>query len=257
MGSSYFYLEFLLAWLSLLKTSGSFRNPAIFALEYTLVPDASYPIQLHEAIAGYKHVVSITQDPSRICVSGDSAGATLILSLLLHLAHLPEQGPVWSSEMPDLTRKGRLNPETDTSLTPGMAVLISPWVTLRSPLDKNTTSDYLDIASLHSYASQYAGSKISIGDPLISPGNCRSVSAWRRASPSKGFFVIYGAEEVFAPETSRLVHLWQEGQVGVRSVEVESGIHAWPIAAMFVSNTSEGRLKGLRGIIRELCERMI
>ena len=43
MGSSYFYLEFLLTWLSVLKIHGGFRNPAILSLEYTLVPDSSYP----------------------------------------------------------------------------------------------------------------------------------------------------------------------------------------------------------------------
>lgn len=43
MGSSYFYLEFLLTWLSVLKSSGGFQNPAILSLEYTLVPDACYP----------------------------------------------------------------------------------------------------------------------------------------------------------------------------------------------------------------------
>lgn len=257
MGSSYFYLEFLLAWLSLLKASGSFRNPAIFALEYTLVPDSSYPVQLHEAVAGYKHVVSITQDPSRICVSGDSAGATLILSLLLHLAQPPEEDPIWSSETSDRVRKGRLNSKIGASLTPGMAVLISPWATLRSPLHRNTTSDYLDIDSLHSYASQYAGSKISIDDPLISPGSCRSLSSWRRASPTQGFYVTFGAEEVFAPEINRLVRLWQEGQVSVKSVEVKSGIHAWPIAAMYASSAREERLKGLQAIIQELCQKMV
>jgi acetyl esterase/lipase len=185
MGSSYFYLEFLLAFITLLRASG-YRNPAIFALEYSLVPDASYPTQLNEALAGYKYVLSITRDASRICVSGDSAGATLILSLLLHLAK-PAKG------------NSELNGSTSShaeSMTPGMAVLISPWVTLVSSLDKNTPSDYLDATNLHHYAHQYARNNISLHDPLISPGKCKDLHWWRNASPSKGFFVTYGAEEV-------------------------------------------------------------
>ena len=63
MGSSYFYLEFLMAWIDLLKDSG-YKNPAIFALEYDLVPDAQFPTQLEQAMAGYDYVCSITQDPS-------------------------------------------------------------------------------------------------------------------------------------------------------------------------------------------------
>jgi hypothetical protein len=62
MGSSYFYLEFLLSWLSLLCEAG-YSNPAIFALEYTLVPDASFPTQLCDTIAGYRHVLSVARRP--------------------------------------------------------------------------------------------------------------------------------------------------------------------------------------------------
>jgi hypothetical protein len=144
MGSSYFYLEFLLAFLSLLKSQGGFQNPAIFALEYTLVPDASYPTQLHQAIAGYKYILSITHNPSKICVSGDSAGATLILSLLLHLGNVSIKG-----------LKNIANSSAKEDIRPGMAVLISPWVTLVSPKDNNTSADYLDADNLHLYARQY------------------------------------------------------------------------------------------------------
>ena len=243
MGSSYFYLEFLLAWLTLLKTSG-YHNPAIFALEYTLVPDKSYPVQLHQTIAGYKHVLSITKDASKICVSGDSAGATLILSLLLHLAR---------------AGKGKLNGScsaTTEDMVPGMAVLISPWVTLVSLKDKNTSSDYLDATNLHHYAHQYARNKISLHDPLISPGKCKDMLWWRKASPSKGFFITYGAEEVFAPEIRDLVALLQMAEVKVEAQEEKGGIHAWPVAALFLSSMSEGRQKGLKMIAERIRERM-
>ena len=63
MGSSYFYLEFLMAWVDLLKDSG-YKNPAIFALEYDLVPDAQFPTQLEQAMTGYDYVCSIAQDSS-------------------------------------------------------------------------------------------------------------------------------------------------------------------------------------------------
>jgi acetyl esterase/lipase len=244
MGSSYFYLEFLLAWISLLKKAGNFRNPAIFALEYTLVPDESYPIQLEQAIAGYKYVLSITQDSANICVSGDSAGGTLILSLLLHLA----QGTKSKRELPNT------NGNSDT--VPGMAVLISPWVTLISAQDKNTPSDYLDADNLHLYAWQYAGSKICIDDPLISPGNCKDMEWWKKASPSKGLFISYGSEEVFAPEIRDLVHLLKKSGVWVQAQDEKGGIHAWPVAALFLSSTRQERQKGLGVLVGKIRERM-
>jgi acetyl esterase/lipase len=259
MGSSYFYLEFLLAWLDLLKTIGNFKNPAIFALEYTLVPDEAYPVQLREIVSGYKYVLSITEDTSRICVGGDSAGGTLVLSLLLHLATISGIGNA-KSLAKDLPRKSSpLTPTKDdgkASMMPEMAVLISPWVTLQSPHDKDTPSDYLNAANLHQYGLQYAGTKISVNDPLVSPGNCKAISWWRKACPTKGFFVMYGAEEVFAYETRGLIKLWEEANIPVSSIEEEGGIHAWPVACLFLSSTREERQKGLKVIVGEIRERM-
>jgi acetyl esterase/lipase len=56
-------------------------------------------------------VLSRVEDSSRICLSGDSAGGPLILSLLLHYG------------LTDRWRDDR----------PGLAVLLSPWVTIVSP----------------------------------------------------------------------------------------------------------------------------
>ena len=92
-----------------------FQNPAVFALEYTLVPDGTFPKQLHEAIAGYDHVVSVVGDASKICISGDSAGATVQMSLLLHIANREyDQSKMNESGSWQLPR-------------PGMAAFISPW----------------------------------------------------------------------------------------------------------------------------------
>jgi acetyl esterase/lipase len=244
MGSSYFYLEFLLAFLSLLKGTTKFQNPAILALEYTLVPDSSYPVQLNQTLAGYKYALSITNDPSKIVVSGDSAGGTLILSLLLRLGNT------------GMLKSGLVNGTSHEDTRPGMAVLISPWVTLISPQDKNTASDYLDAENLHLYARQYAGSKISTHDPLISPGMCKDVELWREAAPSKGFFIPFGKEEVFAPEIRDLVRLLNTAEIHVVDQEAKGGIHAWPVASLFLASTREERLKGLKAIVKQISERM-
>ncbi|KAH8671777.1 Alpha/Beta hydrolase protein [Tricladium varicosporioides] len=279
MGSSYFYLEFLLSFIYLLKVEGNFRNPAIFALEYTLVPDSSFPTQLHEAMAGYKYLLSITRNASKICVSGDSAGGTLILSLLLHLAStskdhattVKRQSFVLTNEKRRETlRAGSITSATETSktnghpngtpnpleptTTPGMAALISPWTTLISPLDVDTPSDYLCASSLHQYALQYAGSKISIDDPIISPGNCTSSDLWKKATPRNGLFFMFGGEEVFAPEIKKLLGRLKEAGCKVGWKEEEGGIHAWPVACLFLSSTGDERLKGLRSLVRAIAE---
>ena len=227
MGSSYFYLEFLLAWTSLLKDAG-YRNPAIFALEYTLVPDAAYPTQLEETLSGYNYVYSITGDATRICVGGDSAGATLMLSLLLYIAKSPDY------------EKRR----------PTYATLISPWVTMVSPSNRNTASDYLNADSLHLYGRQYAGSESNLQDPLVSPGVCKDLDWWSKASPSSGFCILFGSEEVFSPEIRGWIAILRKSGCAVRVREEPGSVHAWPVAALFLSDTQEERQKGLRELVK-------
>lgn len=250
MGSSYFYLEFLVSWIHLLHISG-FKNPAILALEYTLVPEACYPTQLNQAISGYQYILRNLTRSTRVCISGDSAGATLMLSLLLHLSH--------STATASPTTK------------PAMAILISPWTTLLSDNNQNTKSDYLDKQSLELYARQYAGADSIIHDTIASPGDCHDLSWWKRATPSRGYFFMWGKEEVFAPEVRRMLGMLRRvskrdvianGGGGktraiVEGEEAEGGIHAWPVASLFLSSTTDHRLKGLRSIVRRIRERML
>lgn len=234
MGSSYFYLEFLLGLVSLLKSNAGYRNPALFALEYTLVPDASFPTQLRQSIAGYEHVRSIVDSASRICLSGDSAGATLVLSLLLDIAKSPYH------------KKRR----------PGYAVLISPWVSIVSPNNRDTPSDYLNASSLELYGRQYAGSEANLKNPLVSPGICKDREWWSEASPSAGFSVLYGSEEVLGPETRKLITLLRKSGCCVSVREEPGSIHAWPVTTLFLSDTQEERQKGLREISKMIQENM-
>jgi acetyl esterase/lipase len=233
MGSSYFYLEFLLAWVSLLKSAG-YRNPALFALEYTLVPDATYPTQLHETLAGYEYVLSLAPSSTRIVVGGDSAGATLILTFLLYL-----------SDHPDLRRQ-----------KPGLAVMISPWVTIVSKNNRNTVSDYLNSSTLELYGRQYIGSKATSTDPLVSPGHCKDSTKWRRASPEYGWYFLFGSEEVLGPETRELISLLKGIGKEVDIWEEKGGIHAWPVASLYLGETREERLGGLKSIVEATKERI-
>ncbi|KAG8531444.1 uncharacterized protein KY384_003073 [Bacidia gigantensis] len=228
MGSAYFYLEFLMAWVTLLKEAG-YENPAIFALEYTLVPDAAYPRQLDQTVAGYDFVCSIVKDSSRICVGGDSAGATLILSLLLYLAK---------------------HSHRYQDLKPSFATLISPWTVLVSAENKNTASDYLNAESLHLYARQYAGSERSLDEWLVSPGRCIDGDMWAKASPSSGYGFLFGSEEVLGPEMRKLVALLRRNGCPVSVREEPASIHAWPVVTLFLSDTQGDRQKGLRDLVK-------
>lgn len=225
MGSAYFYLEFLIAWATCLKDQG-YRNPAIFALEYTLVPDAQWPVQFNETRAGYRFLrESLGNDsPAKICVSGDSAGATLILSMLLHPNALNQEARFEKSEIP------------------GLAILLSPWTHLVSELNQNTPSDYLNSDSLHLYATQYAG-RATQRDAIVSPG--LSVGLWKDASPLSGYRIIHGQEEVFSPGIDEMVLQMRRDEAFVKQVSEPAGIHAWPVVNLFLGDSKQERLHGL------------
>lgn len=239
MGSAFFYLEFLMTWLSVLVCSG-YSNPAIFALEYTLVPDASYPTQIDEVMAGYRHVLKVAQDPDIVCVSGDSAGGMLVLSLLLHLGKEDEG---------DGKEGGGIE-------KPAMAMLISPWVTLLSDKKDSPGRDYLSVGQLNRYGRLLAGDRVSPTDPLISPGCCQDGDWWGRASPSRGFFITYGEDEILAPDIDELIARLDQAGVAVKSDKEAGGIHAWPVASVFLSTSKDERLRGLRTMSSEIRKRM-
>lgn len=226
MGSSYFYQEYLIAWLTCLKDRG-YKNPACFALEYTLVPDATWPTQFEQTRAAYKFIRESfgSEGATKICISGDSAGATLALSMLLHPGPLSQDA------------------QFDKLDRPALAILLSPWTHLVSGLNRDTPSDYLNSDSLHLYASQYAG-KLTRSDSVVSPG--LSVGRWSKVSPLDGYRIVYGEEEVFAPGIDEMIGRMQKDGASVKTYAEPAGIHAWPVVNLFLGKTREQRLKGLQ-----------
>lgn len=234
MGSAHFYLEFLLAWMTRLRERG-FKNPAVFALEYSLVPDAVWPTQFQETGAGYKLLTDYMGDASRICVSGDSAGATLILSHLLHHGS-PDEPPVIYEDK-----------------KPALAVLISPWTHIISPLNSNNSSDYLDASALELYGTQYMGA-VSVKNSIVSPG--LSKGRWKDAMPSRGYCFVYGRDEVFSPAIEETIqHMRGEG-AKVKARREYAGLHAWPVVNLFLGRDQEERIKGVNMITDMILSRV-
>lgn len=231
MGSSYFYLEFLLTWCSILRSRGGFKNPAVFALEYTLVPDAVYPVQLQQTLRGYRYVLSRAGDPGLVAVGGDSAGAMLVLSLLLHLgAH-------------------------SRSETPMFAALISPWTHLLLEENRNTPSDFLDSGRLQEFGLRYAGCEDPY-QPSVSPGECRDATLWRDSVPRRGLGFYYGSEELFVPGIRELRGRLET--LGARVVAREKEeVHCWPVAGMFLEMEEGRRRKGLVEMSADITEALL
>jgi acetyl esterase/lipase len=122
------------------------RSIRVFSLDYSLVPEARYPTQIQQIATAYEYLLTKTS-AEKIIVGGDSAGASLLLSFLLHLA--------------------RPNPDIPPKALPAPAslILISPWVNIDSHLHtpKTTPStavideDFLNTGMLGEYARLYTG----------------------------------------------------------------------------------------------------
>jgi epsilon-lactone hydrolase len=81
----------------------------ILIIEYGLAPERPYPAGLNDCLDAYNYLLSITNNPDKIIVGGDSAGGCLALGMLLKLKNLSIQQPkavFCFSPATDLTRQG-------------------------------------------------------------------------------------------------------------------------------------------------------
>jgi hypothetical protein len=80
---------------------------------------------------------------------------------------------------------------------------------------------------------------------------------WRRASPSLGWYFIYGKEEVFEPNTRDFVAFLKGNISKIDSHAEEGWLHAWPIVKLFLCNEEAERLSGLRLIVEWMGKRIV
>lgn len=76
-------------WANLVRVSrDAGKDFSIFAVSYTLAPNARYPTQLTQAVEALRYILNSTsRSPSQILLGGDSVGGNLAIGVLSHLAH--------------------------------------------------------------------------------------------------------------------------------------------------------------------------
>lgn len=134
-----------------------------------------------------EHLVQLEKvSPSAITLIGDSAGAHLLLSLILHIGH---PNPL----VPQLDLEGKF----------AGAVLVSPWAALLSTaesMQSNQEKDILSAGALTYWAQNFMGDAAT--DPWNTP--LMAPDEWWREIPVTEIAVIYGDNEVLRDDTARL-----------------------------------------------------
>ncbi|ODQ53080.1 alpha/beta-hydrolase [Saitoella complicata NRRL Y-17804] len=252
MGSAAFYLEFLANMREVFEEQG-FANPAVLAVDYTLVPDGRYPTQLQEVVRAYTYLTQTLSVPAeRIVLMGDSAGGLLITGLLLHISR------------PDSTiGMGELE-------KPGVAVMMSPWLNMKGEsvtMHTNDGTDYLDPGTLDTYAREYTGPENegqkhdeALTDPYLNPIACDSQQWLSQALPVYGLLMMIGSGEIFRADVEGMYKRFlfaadtqpesEGGGKCVVELDVEEGmVHAWPMALFYLGGGERERVYGTERIV--------
>jgi acetyl esterase/lipase len=187
------------------------RSIAVLMLDYTLVPDATHPTQLREAVAGLAHLLAEHgRKPSDIFISGDSAGGNLAMALLSHILHPHPDVPALRLDEPL-----------------GGALLYSPWVGFSTeyPSFDNYQLDVMSALVLRKWSAMLLD-KSNPTNPEADPGPisgdvyteaCKNPPAWWKGmhNTCSDIFVCYGGDEVLADAIkeweSPLKKGWSEG----------------------------------------------
>jgi acetyl esterase/lipase len=186
---------------------------AVFALDYSLTPEAKHPTQVNQAKAAYRYLLEDQNiDSSKLAVLGDSAGAHLILNLL----------SIMADDVKSLPK-------------PGVGVfLVAPWIDLRCTKDgsyvRNKDNDYLVRDLLIAAGEQViprehdATAAHIINFSLPRPNK----KSWADILPSK-VWVGIGSNDVLLDDAVAFVERVKADGVNVDFDVDEGKVHDWHI----------------------------
>ncbi|KAI8340209.1 Alpha/Beta hydrolase protein [Chlamydoabsidia padenii] len=85
VGHCVMYMDAFISWLTVLKQNHGV-DAVIMSVEYSLAPKTCYPAPVMESVSTYQYLTStLGVSPSKIIVSGDSAGGIIALEMLCHV----------------------------------------------------------------------------------------------------------------------------------------------------------------------------
>ncbi|ODQ81084.1 hypothetical protein BABINDRAFT_160495 [Babjeviella inositovora NRRL Y-12698] len=167
------------------------KNPrlSVLAVEYSLSPEATYPIAISQSAYVYNKIV-VEEGNKNVILLGDSAGGNLSIVLLKHIA----------------TPIAAIEPKLPASSKPKAAILSSPWLEL-SPeragsYVENDQKDALTVDILQKFGVAYQPDEQLRKTLPVSPVYSKPED-WEGVMPEKTL-IIGGQDEVMVDD----IHKW-------------------------------------------------
>ncbi|KIW14687.1 hypothetical protein PV08_07471 [Exophiala spinifera] len=176
--------HFAFFWQVIQQAQKEGHDLRVVFLEYELAPHGVYPLQLKQAVASLKYLLSTGTRPSLIIIGGDSAGGNLTAGLLGHISH-PKSG------VPELALSGNL----------GGVLFLSPWVTFEQnapAFKENFYKDGLGLEALKTWSDNFMAGAApdNYNTPLDAPAE------WWKGIKVDGanVAVVAGANEILVDD---------------------------------------------------------
>jgi len=195
----------------------------VLLIDYSLSPEAEFPIALNEVQLVWKKLISDGLDPAKAVIMGDSSGASLAISsaLIFRDDKLPQ---------------------------PSCMVLFSPSVdatfSSKSYITNSDKDIILNIYIMDFFVSSYAGDNDKT-DPLISP-----LFADLHNLPP--FLLQVGSDEVLLSECKSFVKRAKKSKVKVALIVGKGMWHNWHLSANYMPESAES-LKAVADYIAANC----
>ncbi|RAQ45599.1 lipase/thioesterase family protein [Aspergillus flavus] len=209
-------------WESLIQcSSAAGKDLAVFAVAYTLAPNAQYPTQLIQSVEGLRYILTETnRTPANILLGGDSAGGNLAVGVLSHL----------SSPHEAIAKLDVQEPLAGT-------VLIAPWTSLEVSTDTkmNCLGDVItpDVAKPWSQAYLGRAKHDYYTDASTAP------SSWFKNLKNQQILVLAGQNEIMLPS---IRHFVDKVKSGFPSIELFIGRqegHVAPVYNLYMGDNKE------------------
>ncbi|KAJ5106223.1 epsilon-lactone hydrolase [Penicillium angulare] len=200
-------------WSSVAETlSQRGISTAWLNVTYTLTPHATYPTQLCEAVEALRYVIEdVGRSPEDIILLGDSAGASLCLSILSHLSHPSKDAPMLQISRPLKA-----------------LVCLSPWVSFRHDWPSVAYNEHKDIDAKE-VTERWSRDYLNGGSTNFYIEAADAPDSWWEGAQVEQTLVLAGSDEVLLDPIKAWVTAFSKSNPDTAFVVGQDECHVAPL----------------------------